>query len=309
MLNLERLSQKPSLFARVIGIKHESFLLLTYRIKELWTAKEIEIKNKRPRKRAIGGGRKYKLESMENKVLLILLFYRHNVTHELLGLIFDVHSSNITRLINKLLPIFELAADPSLKSCLENIKKHSEKISNPVKFFKKFPEVKEIVFDATEHRTFRPKDTAKRKELYSGKKKMFSRKTQICIDKNKRILDISKSFSGTVHDKKIFEIEDTINKMPSQSVGIGDLGYIGLNKDYPKANIILPFKRKKKEELSDVKRQFNRELAKDRIKVEHVLCRIKKFKVCSEIYRGSEKSYNQTFRNISALVNLNYCST
>jgi len=219
-------------------------------------------------------------------------------------------ASNVTRLINKLSPLFEVAADPTLKNWLKNVKNQSEKTDSPINFFKQFPEFEKIIVDATEQRTFRPQNKEKRKKFYSGKKKMFSTKTQICIDKNHRILDVSKSFPGAVHDKKMFDIEHTIVKIPMQSIILTDLGYLGINKDHPEANIILPFKHKRQtKELSSRKKQFNKELAHDRIIVEHVLCKIKKFKICSEIYRGKEENYNQTFRNVSALVNLNYSST
>lgn len=309
MLNCKKLIQKPALFTRIIGIKHEIYLLLVSKIRKLWNITELERKGKQIRVRAIGGGRKYKLENIEEKVLLILMFYRYNMTHAFLGLIFDLDASNITRLINKLMPLFEEAADPNLKNWLEIVKKQSEKITNPVAFFKKFPEFKKITVDATEQRTFRPQNKEKRKRFYSGKRKMFSTKTQICIDKKHRILDVSKSFPGTVHDKKMFDIEKTMGKIPIQSIMLADLGYLGIKKDYQEANIILPFKRKKGEgELSIMKKQFNKEQAHDRVIVEHVLCKIKKFKICSDIYRGKEKNYNQIFRNVSALVNLNYCS-
>jgi len=310
MLRYKKLFQKPALFTRITGIKFEKFEILVMKSKNLWNEAERKRLCSRPRKRAIGGGRNYKLESIEVKVLLMLMFYRHNITHELLGFLFDLDASNVTRLIAKLSSIFEKAADPTLKTLLSQAKKLSEKVCNEVELFTKYPELKELCIDATEQRKQRSKDTEQRKLDYSGKKKAFTYKTQIITAENQRIIDITATYPGSVHDKKIFDKEKTIKKIPKQSTCLDDLGYLGVPKENPEHKIFLPYKKKKgQKKLSEVEREFNKQHARKRIKVEHVFGRIKKFRICSETYRGREVNYNQIFRNISALVNLNYCST
>ena len=309
MLGYERLFQKPALFTRITGIKFEKFEILVVRSKNIWNQVEQKRLCSRQRKRAIGGGRKYKLESIESKVFLMLMFYRHNITHELLGFLFDLDASNVTRLIAKLSPIFEKAADPKLKTWLLKAKKFSEKVSTEIELFKKYPELKEICIDATEQRKQRSKDTEQRKLDYSGKKKAFTNKTQITTAENQRIIDITATYPGSVHDKKIFDKEKTIKKIPKQSTCLDDLGYLGVPKENPEHKIILPCKKKKgQKKLSVAEREFNKQHARKRIKVEHVFSRIKKFRICSETYRGKDENYNQILRNIAALVNLNYCT-
>ena len=310
MMNLKKLLHKPNLFARVFGVKLDKFLILVEKMQKVWTKAEAERLNNKKRKRAIGGGRKYALETMEEKVLLILMYYRHNMTHEVLGVMFDFDASNATRLINKMLPIFEQAADPRLKTYFKEAKKYSEKVSTPIDFFRKYPELKRVIVDATEQRRSRPKDKNKRKKVYSGKKKAFTIKTQILIDKSKRIVDVSKSYDGSVHDKKMFDLDSTANKIPTQSESLGDLGYFGVPKEYPHINMALPYKKNKgQKKLSDEQKEFNRQHSKKRVVVEHVIGREKIFRICSDTYRGKEKKHNQIFRNVAALVNLNYCST
>ena len=285
------------------------FFELVKRIEKIWDKKEFDRLNNKKRKRAVGGGRKYKL-SIELKVLLILMFYRQNITHEMLGIIFGLDASNVTRLINKMLPIFEQAADPQLKTYLQQAKKDSKKVSSPGEFFGIYPDLKTLIVDATEQRQNRPKDKDKRKKIYSGKKKMFALKTQVIVDKKTRILNVSDSYYGSVHDKKIFDAEATIEKIPNYSTLLGDLGYLGIQKEHPDKNIILPHKKNKgQKELSIEQKKFNQEHASDRIIVEHAIGKMKRFKICSGIYRGKEEKYNQIVRNVAALVNLNYCST
>lgn len=309
MMDFKRLLHKQDLFARLFGVKLDKFLILIERIAPIWSQAEEKRLNGKTRKRVIGGGRKYTLKEIEEKVMLIIFYYRHNVTHEVLGFMFGLDKSNVTRLLNKLLPLFEQAADPDLKTYLKQAQKEAEKISNPVAFFKKFPGFKNLIVDATEQRKTRSHDNEKRKKDFSGKKKMFSNKTQIIINENQRILDVSQRYFGSTHDKKVFNIDNSAYKIPRHSSLLGDLGYVGAPKEYPDLNMILPHKKPKGKELTKEQKKFNKQHSRERVSVEHAIGKNKKFRILADTYRGKEESYNQIFRNISALVNLNYCST
>jgi len=56
-----------------------------------------------------------------------------------------------------------------------------------------------------------------------------------------------------------------------------DLGYIGVKNDFPTVKSVLPFRKKRKSELSDEEKRHNRKHSKLRIIVEHTVSRIKKF--------------------------------
>ena len=51
------------------------------------------------------------------------------------------------------------------------------KITGVEEFFKKFPDLKDVFIDGTKRPVQGPKDAKKRKKLYSGKKKQFTKKT------------------------------------------------------------------------------------------------------------------------------------
>ena len=193
---------------------------------------------------------------------------------------------------------------------LKEAKRCSKKIASEYDFFTEYPELKIVSNDATEQRIQRSKDPEKRRRSYSGKKKCFANKTQITVAENTRIIDISLTYPGSVHDKKIIGREKTTQKIPRQSLQLDDLGYYGIPKENPGYRVLTPRKRSpKQKKLPPNDIEFNKLHAKKRITVEHGFCKIKKFKICSEVYRGTEKCYNQIFRNVAALVNLNYCST
>lgn len=305
MINFKRLSKKRANVKRFTGLGYDKFMDLVTKITPLWQESEQERLQRKNRKRAIGGGRKYKLETIEDKLLLFLTYYRVYVCYEFLAQLFEIDASNISRLIKKMTPLIEFAADPSLKTALKKVRDESTKINSMEEFTKKYPDMVKVIFDATEQRIQRPKkDNQTRKKYRSGKKKAFTIKTQIIINKKHKIINVSDSFAGSVHDKKIFDLSNTQNKIPKQSVGMGDLGYLGTNTENLNLKIILPVKKQKgQKKLLSRDSMFNKKLAQSRVPVEHVFAKIKKFKICGEIYRGLKQNYNQTFRNIAALVN------
>ena len=77
------------------------FKILAQRLKPLWDEAERKRLTREGRIRDIGAGRKYHLQSLEDKLLLILVFYRTYAVYELLGWVFNLDASNICRLIKK----------------------------------------------------------------------------------------------------------------------------------------------------------------------------------------------------------------
>ncbi len=74
------------------------------------------------------------------------------------------------------------------------------KISSPEEFFKLFPEAKEVFIDGTERPRRIPKDTEKQKRNYSGKKKRHTMKNLVVNDDERRILVVSETREGKIHD-------------------------------------------------------------------------------------------------------------
>lgn len=51
------------------------------------------------------------------------------------------------------------------------------------------------------------------KKHYSGKKKHHTLKTQVSVSSTGRVLDVSKTYPGSVHDKSIADQEQVINSL------------------------------------------------------------------------------------------------
>ena len=151
-------------------------------------------------------------------------------------------------------------------------------------FLKQYPDLKEACTDATEQQCYRSTDYETQKKYYSGKKKKHSLKTQITVAESGRVLDVSKTVPGSVHDKVLIDQEKTVIKLPKKTVQRLDLGYQGLIEEHPKYYIILPHKKMRGKELSPLIKELNQIHSRRRIIVENVISRIKKFKICSGLY-------------------------
>lgn len=301
----KKIMKKPRKFTRFVGLTVEQFRQLSDCMLRMWEEVETNRLSRKNRRRRIGGGMKYRLKSMDEKLLLVLLYYRHYFTQEVLSYLFGIDQSSVSRLITKLTPLIEQAADGELKTFLDKAKvERDKKLVGWNIFVEKYPELLHAITDATENRTFRPKDNEEQKKHYSGKKKAHTLKTQITVSRSSKIIDVSNTYPGSVHDKKVADKEKTIEKIPDETTQYLDLGYQGMNKDHPEKCIVLPPKKQKGKKLTPHEKEIRKTQSRYRVIVEHVISRIKKYKICSDVYRGPRKKFNQIFRNVAAIHNL-----
>lgn len=289
---------------RFTGLTVKQYQTLVEKLQPLWARSEFKRLWHIKRKRGIGAGRRYQLIPVEDKLLVILLWYRTYTIFELLGWIFQLDATNIGRLIKKLAPLVQEAADPELLTYLKTAEKKRKKIRTWDEFVEEFPDLAEVIIDATEQRRKRPVNKRKQKHVYSGKKHAHTLKTQITASKRGRFMDVSKSYPGRIHDKTVLIKEKTLDHFPKKTRKRLDKGYDGIIKEYPKSNIILPHKRRRNSPpLTRGQKQANTIRAKERIVGEHAIARLKKYQILSDKYRSDTNSYNQHFRNIAALCN------
>jgi len=64
-----------------------------------------------------------------------------------------------------------------------------------------------------------------------------------------------------------------------------DLGFLGIEKDYVCKELLLPNKKKKKQELNPVQKIENTLLARERISVEHSIGGMKRYRILSDRLR------------------------
>ncbi len=84
-----------------------------------------------------------------------------------------------------------------------------------------------------------------------------------------------------------------------------DLGYLGVEKDFPEQLSALPYKKKKnQQDLSQEEKEYNKIHSKKRIVIEHTICRLKKYRIMNnDVFRNRLRKYNRISDIVSGLVN------
>jgi hypothetical protein len=109
---------------------------------------------------------------------------------------------------------------------------------------------------------------------------------------------------GTLHDFTLFKQIRTVGAADNSC--LGDSGFQGIQKLH--ANSCMPKQNSKHHPLEVDNQYYNRALARQRIAVEHVIRRLKVFRLLSERYRNRRKRWGFRFNLIAAIYNLEYTS-
>jgi hypothetical protein len=270
MLKYEILIKNPSLFTRIFGLKVHEFDLIVQKVSQCWD-EYVTSKYKRP-------GRFHKL-NVRSMLMVLLLYYRHYVTQEFVGMLFGVDAATVCRIIKKLEPILvDIMQLPERDGLQQD-------------------ELGQIIIDATENPIERPK--VHQELYYSGKKKRHTVKTEVRITTKGRVIDISETVPGAIHDFELFKRGKPI---PQGTRAYADSGYQGIKNIHAESEH--PYKKPRNGKLTSKEVKYNRALARLRVKVEEILGDIKVFRIMSNRYRNKRKRFNEKIRIIAGIVNL-----
>ena len=283
MLNLQRLLRDDRLLRALTGLNRKAFDTLMPIFAEVLAEAAIPRRDPAPRQRAQGGGRKPRLESVTDKLVYILFYFKCYPTFDLAGVLFDLDRSQANRWMHRLQPVLEQALGKKMVL-------PERKLRSMEEFIERFPGVKRIIFDGTERPIQRPKDRVKQKQNYSGKKKRHTRSHLGATDVNKRILLLSHSYDGKDHDKGILNQENWSQYIPDGVKIQGDLGFHGLQNEY--VNVQTPHKKPKGGDLSDEQKEENRALARERVVCEHAFGGMKRYTIASHVYRNRKEGFD-----------------
>lgn len=297
MLSYDRLSKKPLLFKSFTGLTIQQFNdIYNKEITKRYHGHELKRLSKRKdRKRHTGAGRHFKLD-IRDRFLMLLIYYRLYITYTLAGFLFDLDQSNICRDIQKI--------ESLVRQCLPI----PQKIYGITKRLRTLDEVEQYFpgflafIDSTEQQIPRPVDKSKRKSFYSGKKKKHAVKIQLMINHRGIIINKTGHEKGRRHDYDIYKKNHPVT--PKDILNVFDLGYLGIEKDFPEQLSSLP-KRKKRSQraLSQEEKYYNKNHSKKRIVIEHTICRFKKYRIMSDVFRNKLIKYNKVSDIVAGLVN------
>jgi len=283
MLNLQRLLRDDRLLRALTGLNRTAFDALTPVFAEALAEAVIPRRDSAPRQRAQGGGRKPHLESVTDKWIYILFYFKCYPTFDLAGILFDLDRSQANRWMHRLQPVLEQALGKKMAL-------PERKLTSMEDFVARFPRVKRVIFDGTERPIQRAKDPEKQKQNYSGKKKRHTRSHLGATDADKRILLLSEAYDGKDHDKGILNQENWSEHIPDDVKIQGDSGFHGLQNEY--VNVEVPHKKPKGGELSDEQKAENRSLARERVVCEHAFGGMKRYNIASHVYRNRKDRFD-----------------
>jgi hypothetical protein len=289
----EKLRRRPAVFRSLTGMSLDEFEALYRQLGDEIERHDEARLERRDRQRAVGAGQPYRHDA-RNRLLMAMIWLRVYPTYDVLGFIFDLDKSNISRNLKGILAVLR----EQLGHAIEWPDKARRK-QKMDRFMQEFPEVAAMV-DATEQPTQRPQDPEEQQRYYSGKKKRHTLKTQVVVGPDGEIMGHSETVPGATHDKSLYDDSGVSDRLDDDEAMMGDKGYQGIQKD---RLAVLPDKKPKGGELTDDQKARNRRISHYRIVVEHTICQLKTFRVLAHVYRHARESHSDIFAIVAALVN------
>ena len=282
MLNINRALENDRLLRAVIGMGKREFSELLAEFIPI----EKRIQYKRNRKRQPGAGRPHTLETAEQKLFYILFYMKCYPTYDLASFVFDVDRSQTKRWVDSLRKKLE-------KTLGKAQVLPARKINSIKEFLERFPAVKELLIDGTERPVQRPKNKQKQKEKYSGKNKKHAEKNIVAANGGKEILFLSDTSGGHEHDYTMLKKSKLPEHIPKEIKIYLDLGFKGIQKDYP-LDIRMPIRKPRTSELTKKQKKYNKKTSRVRVKVEHAIAGVKRFRCITDVCRTkSEETKDQ----------------
>ncbi len=169
MLFYQDLKNAPRALRTFTGLDQSEFETLLTSFAMAWHAYvDKRHRQKKTRIRRVGGGRKARLASMEEKLLFILVYYKIYPLQEVMATMFAMSQGRVNAWIYKLSEVLTMALGHA--HCLpERDPQNLEQILAMCVSV-------DFIIDGTERRMPRPTDPVQQHDLYSGKKKRIRSK-------------------------------------------------------------------------------------------------------------------------------------
>jgi hypothetical protein len=258
-------------FRGLTGIDPGHFRELVRRLRPVWQRRVVGVKNR--------AGRPWRLGGLEDHLLALLILYRCAVTQEFVGCLYGADKAIVCRALRRIEPVARavIGVKQAIRVTVE--------------------EAEALILDATEQPILRP--ARNQRCWYSGKKKRHVIKTEIAVTAQGRIAGRSAPAPGRVHD---LELRRRGPPLPPNARIYADSGYQGLQHHHPAVE--LPFKRSKGRALCADDRDYNRALGSFRVRVEHAIAKIKRFRIMADRFRYPRFTHATKFAIAAGLVNL-----
>jgi hypothetical protein len=285
-LHSDRVLRRPAAFRRLTGVTPAEFATLLGEADAARQQKRAKAARNPTRRRKPGGGAKAKLPPAD-ALLLLLMYYRTYLPHAVLGVLFGVDDSTVSR------------TNDRTEKLLAGVLRVPERDVTLAE-----DEIRELFFDSTERPTQRP--VRGQRAYYSGKKRRHTLKTQVVVVRVRkrpgrapqrrrvRIKCVSPTAPGSTHDKRVFD--RTGVQLPAGASGYGDTAYLG-------TGLNTPARKPPKGQLTARQKAGNRRVGRKRVVVEHGIGKMKTWRIAAERWRNPRRKHTRVMKNIAGLHN------
>jgi hypothetical protein len=330
------LQRHPNVFRLLTGLRVEEFDLLIKDVTPLYMLSEqhrhtlsvTRLGKYHPRQRAVGGGSHPKLPMRDQCLMAVvwLRWLRVYPTNEVLGFLFGVSDSVVSRLLKRWVPLLGQAGKDQMKMP-DPGRKHRRELDDLLREMPQLGVVIDTFEQPVQRPQFRSAPTPKEREdkqkeadsWYSGKKKRHTIKTikaQVGVDRNTgEIVDVDVSVRGPTNDLTMLKNSKLMDRLPQGVSGEGDLAYIGIGIAllHPQG---LGFTPRRKPRGADKHRPrgydkprppqdiaYNKAFSQSRIVVEHTICRMRSYSSLYQTDRHHRKGHTERTTAVAGLVN------
>jgi hypothetical protein len=223
------------------------------------------------------------LSSRQRNILYYLKVYP---TFDVLGDRFGLDRSKACTNVHRLLPVLLRALDKANVLPARQFETVEEMRAA-------FADIAALLIDATERPRQRPKDNQVQQEHYSGKKKRHTVKNSVIASLCQQILFLGYTVAGSRHDYSLLKTEFAPGQDWFATFKVWlDLGHLGFQTDYKTLEAHIPHKKPRKSKanpkptLTVEQKTQNQELSRIRIVVENAICRMKRFRALTDVFRN-----------------------
>ena len=225
-----------------------------------------------PRQRAAGAGPKGALPGVRPKLFFILFYLKAYPTQDVMGHFFGLSQPQVCARVGQWLPLLQTLMRA------ERPARHGRNLQEVLAHL---PEVQEVLIDGTERPIARPQHKGRRDRHYSGRRKRTTVKNVVATAGGRVVL-LTPTAPGRRHDKA--EADRVRVRLDGRIRLLGDSGFQGY--EAGAARVCTPRKKPRGRSLHWRHRRANRQLARERVPVEHVLASVKRLGILRQPLRA-----------------------
>lgn len=283
----EYIEKHPSETQRLVGLDYEPLMELISQAEKLHHQKQRVVEVQKTRLIKAGGGRQPKL-SVSDQILLTLVYLHHLPTFQMLGVQFGVSESAANYIFHYWLGILRELLPASL---VEQVKKNESEWEWIEEVLSSF----ELIVDSCEQPRERPTEYQEQKKYYSGKQKRHTFKNQLLVmPTGKEIVDVVVGKPGATSDINIWR--ERREQLGEAQKFQGDKAYVG------EPAIKTPHKKPRHQDITARQKKENRDQARTRVVVEHLIRLVKVFRVAAERFRLKSSNYEPVILAVCGLI-------